>query len=140
MAIKHVRPDDPVAPWDGDKYYRAGARCYWQGRTWKASLDICNPAFEPAGLAPYGWEHYTELTPESTRQDYHVRLADSYARSAPYGGNQAILDHLVKVARMSDAAWPAHRAGLLQASGRAVTSGVVAELAEELMEIRKREG
>lgn len=45
-------------PYDGNAEYRFGATCIHKGKVWRCTHPhgIHNPAFEPGGFAPFGWE------------------------------------------------------------------------------------
>ncbi len=80
-----------------------------------------------------------DLTETTTQREYLVVLAESYARSAKFGGNRAILSHLVKVADMEGRPelWAAHRDQLLGVQRDPVRQEVIRELADELMLLRE---
>ena len=74
------------------------------------------------------------LTEHTTQREWLVELADSYAASAKFGGNGAILNHLVKVHNMREEDWPAHRDGLLLWRKAFKESGAAVSMARDLFE------
>jgi hypothetical protein len=74
------------------------------------------------------------LTQTTTRRQWLEHLAVAYAKSAPFGGNGATLNHMVKVHNLTDAEWLNHRAKLLESSAEFKASGMAAVLTSELMQ------
>jgi hypothetical protein len=73
------------------------------------------------------------LTKNTTKVEYLTHLAEAYLGSARFGGNNAILMHMVKVQNMdSGNAWLEHRAKLLAADANPARAAAIGVLAQEL--------
>jgi uncharacterized protein (DUF885 family) len=73
------------------------------------------------------------LTEHTTKVQYLTHLAEAYLGSARFGGNNAILMHMVKVQNMNSTdQWAAHRAKLLAAQANPARAATIGVLAQEL--------
>lgn len=79
-----------------------------------------------------------ELTEQTTRWEYLQQIAQSYAGTAKFGGNTAILEHVCKLHYMLDADWPAHREKLLASRNDPARCACISNMVAEVMLLQER--